>query len=201
MKKKSSKSKHRKKKEEEKVLKPLAITSAAIKDDFCNYSYDITDGIAIGSSHNVKGSGLVKKTMHEAFDMFNAHLAYIDQAFKLSGIEVKSIDKMHNHELTANYAVSEFKIIGEEDNEAVILIGTKLIDMLGHIKITTPKVAIDKLSGYNFFKELKIAADKAREEVEAYQNGNFDIVEKPEKADPNQLTIADTNDDDFSSKE
>ena len=50
-----------------------AITSASIKDDLCNYTFEISAGVGSGDVHNVKGQGLIEEDMREAFGQWTAH--------------------------------------------------------------------------------------------------------------------------------
>lgn len=190
----------KKKQNEDELLRDereFNITAAQIKDGFCHYTFEILRGIGEGDTHNVKGSGLVKDDMLDAFARFNVHMAVIDDAFKNSGTEIDDIDNFHNHELTANYHVSGFKIKGSEDNESIVLTGTKYVQSVrGRVNLETPKIPLDSLSSYHWYNELKTAADKARQEVELYKGGKYTPVEveqeiKPKKEKFKQLTIAD----------
>lgn len=171
------------------------ITEAEIKDGFCNYSYEKTAGIGLGDIHGVKGkAGMVTDDLYNAFAEFNVHLAILDDVFKHSSIQFESIEEVKNHELTGLYYVSGFKIKGGEDNEAIILIGTKYISSGGRLKLEIPKIPIDSLSSYKWYNELKEAADNAREEVSLYAEGKMIPVEIEEDDVPvnsKQLTIMD----------
>src|SRR6476469_9637941 len=107
--------------------RPYDIISASIDDDFCNYAYEINSGLGLGDKHTVSGSGIVKDDMKSAFAKFNVHLAFIDDVFKHSEIEVLDIDSLHGHDLTFLYNVTGFKVKGTEDSQSIILIGTKYI--------------------------------------------------------------------------
>lgn len=160
-----------------------SIRSADLKDGICNYSYEMTQGIGLGDVHNVKGTNLVKRDMKDAFSKLNVHLAFIDDAFKYREIEIEDIDRYHNHELTGNFEVTGFKIKGGEDDESIVLVGTKYIGSAGggRMEITTPKIALDSLSSYKWYNELKDAADKAREEVALYKEGKYEIPDDEEE--------------------
>ncbi|MEJ7914357.1 MAG: hypothetical protein WKF70_14465 [Chitinophagaceae bacterium] len=175
----------------EDIFKPkdFVITSASIKDGLCNYSFEIISGVGAGDTHNVKGSGIVDDDMATAFATFNTHLAYIDDVFKHSGTDVEDIDKMHSHDLSFLYQVSGFKIKGGKDNESIILMGSKSISSSGgRIELSSPRIPLDNLSSYKWYNELKVAADKARTEVELYKEGKYTAVEhdEPEEDHRNQ---------------
>ena len=170
-------------------LKKCTIKEASIKDDFCNYTFEITEGVGTGDTHSVKGRGIIMDDMKDAFRNFNVHLAAIDDVFKLSGIELENIDDYHNHELTSRYNVSGFKIKGNSENESIILIGSKYVGTAGgRIELQSPKIPLDNLSSYQWYNELKEASDMARNEVALYKDGKYHIQDK-EETDPAQLTI------------
>lgn len=170
--------------------RPFEITMAAIKDGFCNYSYEIIDGVGLGDSHAVKGSGLIEDDMRDAFAVFNVHLAVIDDVFKHSDIEFEDINKMHSEELTGLYHVTGFKIKGSKDNESIILVGNKYVSQAGgRLELETPKIPLDNLSSYKWYNELKIAADKARLEVALYKEGKYTAIEIEEETDLKQTSI------------
>lgn len=192
-----------KKKSTEKEIveaKPYTINSAALSDGLCNYSFEITDGVGLGDTHTVKGKGLFEDDLSGAFRALNVHLAAIDDVFKHSDVDVSSIHKMRNHELTALYEVEGFKMKGSENNLSVILVGTKGISTSGdRMEIQTPKIPLDKLSSYEWWHELLKAINLCRTEVELYKEGKCTV---PEESDlgSGQLTIADGMDDeDFES--
>lgn len=173
----------------------IEITSAQVKDDFCNYSFDILDGVGTGDTHNVKGKGIIDDDMREAFSKLNVHLACIDDVFKHADIEIENINTMRSHELATIYTVTGVKIKGGEEDLSVVLIGEKYVSAAsGRMSLETPKIALDNLSSYHFHKDLKKAVDKVRTEVQLYKEGKYTAVEPEEKEDPNQLKISlDTN--------
>lgn len=167
--------------------RPYTIATVQIKDGFCNYSYNIIKGIGTGDTHTVKGSGIVKDDMRTAFNKLNVHLAFMDDIFKHAGIEVDDIDTLHNDELTLLYTVTGFKIKGDEDNESIVLMGTKYVSGGGgRIEMETPKVALDNLSSYVWYNELKAAAAAARLEVALYKEGKYDSPEVDEEEEKKQ---------------
>lgn len=171
--------------------RPYEITMAVIKDDFCNYSYEIVDGVGVGDSHAVKGSGLIENDMRNAFSVFNVHLPVIDDVFKHSDVQFEDVDKMHGEELTGLYHVTGFKIKGSKDNESIVLVGNKYVSQAGgRLELETPKIPLDNLSSYAWFKQLKIAADKARLEVALYKEGKYTAVEIIEETDLKQTSIS-----------
>ena len=173
------------------------ITAASLKDDICNYTFEITSGVGEGEVHSVKGHGIAKDELIDAFRKFNVHMACIDDVFKHSNITIENLNAFENHTLTALYYVTGFKIKGHGDDEAIVLIGVKQISATGgRIAIETPKIPMDKLSSYTWYNELKEAADNARYEVDRYKCGNYVPVEARDTHDENQLTIADSMEED-----
>lgn len=198
--KKGSKDNPLKSTELEKILNVLAkpkrsfkIMEAAIKDDFCNYHYENIEGIGIGDKHKVirKKAGYIKDDMKKAFAKLNAHIAFIDDIFSHAGNDVEDIDMMHAHEFTFLYTVTAFRISGDEENESVILVGDKFVNIGGRITLETPKIPIDNSSSYKWYNELKTAIDVCREEVALYAEGKYHPIEVPEDIeDPNQMKMS-----------
>lgn len=166
---------------------PFRITKAKIKDDFCNYDFTIISGVGAGDNHGVKGKGIVERDMHDAFSKLNVHLAVIDDAFLRSNIEIEDINALHGHDLTILYSVNGIMFKGPKDSESVVLMGTKYVTCAsGRIELESPLIPLDNLSSYKWFKELKEAAEKARNEVALYKEGKYTPVEEPEVNDPDQ---------------
>lgn len=183
--------KNKKEAKEEKPTKEYAITNAVIKDDFCNYGFDVLDGIGIGDTHNVKGRGMVLDDLKDSFQKLNVHLAAIDDVFKHSNIEVKNIGSMQNHELAGLYRCNGFKIKGSEDNKTVVLTGTKFVSVGGQIAMESPKILLDKFSSYTWHNELSEALDAAIIEVEMYKEGKYVPVVEDDFVDPKQHSMVD----------
>lgn len=158
-----------------------SIKEAALKEGLCRYAYEITSGVNLGDVHSVKGGGLYKHTLMDAFAKLNVHLACIDDSFKLKGVEISDIDKEHTSELAGFYTVTGFKIKGSDDDETVVLIGSKRVSY-GYISIESPRIPLDRSSSYKWYNELKKAVDECRHQVALYKEGNFDSVEVIEEA-------------------
>lgn len=159
----------------------VEIKSAQISDDFCNYSYEIIQGIGLSDTHTVKGSGIIDDDMREAFAVLNVHLAVIDDIFKHAQVEIVDVDKMHSHELATHFHVTGFSIKGDKENESIALIGNKYCHSAGgRMEIKSPKIPMDNLSSYKWYNELKKAADDVRREIELYRNGKYTLPEKDE---------------------
>lgn len=152
------------------MTKPAIITNAIIKEEQCNYGYEIMTGPCKGDKvPNRKGSALVHEDMNNAFAEMDKHLAYIDDAFSFMKKAPGNIDELAKYdEIIGNFKVVGFKVNGSDENEGFILIGDKYVN-LGSIGLETPKIS--KSSGYQFFDELQETVENCRTEVEAYMNG------------------------------
>jgi hypothetical protein len=197
-----AKGKNKKKDDEEVEIKSPIIMAGSINDGLCNYTYSIKKGIGKGFTHNVKGVGIIDVEMEIAFHMLSAHLAVIDDVFFHSGEDIASMKEVRKHPNAKRYNVTGFKIKGAEEEEFVILTGTKQIECSNHfMNIETPKIPLDNLSSYKFHDELKAAVEKAREEVELYSNGKYTEQEPEIKEDKDQLNIgspeAQVNEEEF----
>lgn len=166
------------------------ITGATIKDGLCNYNLVVTGEKNTGDTAAIKGSGVVDRDLLSAMSRFNVHLATIDDAFKTAGIEIgseneiKSIDGLRSHELSANYIVTGFIIRGSIGNEALILKGTKYVSLAGdHMELQTPKIPLDNGSSYTWYNELSEVCELVREEVALYREGKYTEKEPKEKED------------------
>lgn len=151
------------------IQKDLEIKEATIKDDYCNYSYELLQGVGEGDTITRKGAAIIHDDMKEAFERLNVHLAVVDDAFKYSKIEIENISDIRNHELAELFNVSGFKIKGSADNKSVILVGTKFIGIGGYISLETPRIKFE--GNYPFKDELYAAITKCCYEVEEYMNG------------------------------
>lgn len=167
----------------------IKVTSGIIKDMKCNYGYEISEGIGLGNKSNTTGIHVIKDDMKRAFVLFNVHMAFIDDVFKTSNVEVDDIAHVVGHDHTYNYSVTGFKIAGGEDNETIVLIGNKFVSVGGRINLVSPKIPIDNLSSYKWAKQLKEAADQARKEVSLYHGGKYEIFESEMDDDPQQMKM------------
>lgn len=168
------------------------IKEASIKDDFCKYSFEIIKGNGFGDVHNVAGSGIIDDDLIHAFGKLRVHLAFIDDVFKHSNMEIKDIDQYHADDLTNLYVVTGIKITGGAANESVILKGSKHVSSAGgRIDLTSPKIPIDESSSYPWHNELKAAVDLVLYEVALYKEGKCTNVEPEEDLNPKQMLITD----------
>lgn len=167
------------------------IVKASMRDGFCDYTYEVTDGVGKGSKHSVEGTaGFMKHSLKTAFERLNVFLAWADDIFKHSKNEDLSFTDLKSHEFTFLYVINGFQIKGGDENESVVLYGTKYLGWAGdRSKITTPKIVITDTSSYKWFNELKEALIICRDEVAKYEEGNYEPVEEEEKPDPKQTKI------------
>jgi hypothetical protein len=171
--------------------KDMIVTKAALRDDFCDYSFEKTSGVGLGDEYKVKGKyGTVMPALQEAFANLNIHLAIIDDVFKNGGIEFESLAEVKNHDLAHLYVVTGFAIKGKDDNESVSLIGNKYLSAGGRMELEGPKIPIDNLSSYKWYNELKEAITIARDEVAKYHDGHcIPVKVETESEEVTQLTI------------
>lgn len=170
------------------VQKPYEITSASIKEQKCNYGYEIKTGPTAGDKIPTrKGEAIIHDDMTDAFTELKVHLAVADDAFKHLFPELPEMKKLKAHKVIDDFTVTGFKVTGSEEDEGYVINGEKWVS-LGVMSIDTPKIG--KGSNYKFFEDLKDAIAKAREEVELYMNGKCTPKEDDEeKVDPNQLKL------------
>lgn len=172
------------------------IIQAVIKDDFCNYDFEVVEGLGLGDKHSVKGKGIIRDSLRTAFGQLGVHLACVDDVFKHANVDIKDITKMRGHELAVLYNITGFKFKGGEEDPSVVLMGTKYVTQAGgRIELETPRIAVDKLSSYPWWKDLSKCIEEAKEEVQRYRAGHYDPVEPKEVKDKNQMTIGDIAED------
>jgi hypothetical protein len=169
--------------------KTFRILDAKIKDDFCHYGYEVTEGAGLGDPHNVKGANLIKDTLSEAFAKLRVHLAVIDDAFEYKGIKIADIDKMHGDDTTGLFHVTGFKIKGNDEAETVTLIGSKYLSGGSRMELESPAIPMDSLSSYKWYNELKDAVEAARYEVALYKEGNYTPVQVDEDEEDNDPKV------------
>lgn len=179
-----AKGKKKKIQEEIAPARSFSIIEATIKDEICNYIYEVTSGIGVGDQHNVKGSGIVKDSLLQAFSDLNVHAACVDEVFKHSKIEIGDINSMRTDELTSLFRVTGFKVKSTKGYETVRLLFMKYVSTGGGWEeIKGTEITLDNLSSYKWWNELKEAVDNAREEVSLYKEGNYTPVEVEEEVD------------------
>lgn len=183
--------KKKKQEEQQPEVKPVVFQGATLRDGFCDYTMNIKKGVGVGS-HSVKGEGLYKPDLANAFRNLNVHLALIDDIFKHAGLDIDSVSMADNTDLSGLYDVTGIKLKGSDDNLSVILVGDKYVTSTGgeRISLQSPKILLVPGSIYKWYNELKEAVDIVLAEVEAYHAGKWDPVEQ-EQTDPNQMSIED----------
>lgn len=178
-------------KKTEPKLGGIEITSATIKDDLCDYKYSIVNGVGLENVHSVNGKNIIMPDLGNAMAALRVHLAIIDKAFSLSGIEVQDVNDVRGHELVADYVVTGIKVKGTSEDLKVIIIGNKHVDVShGRSDITTPQIPLNATSSYPHFEALLEAVQNVQKEVELYHNGKYVLPEEGGE-DENQLTLAD----------
>lgn len=181
----------------------IEIKAGHLKDNmFCHYEYDHT--VAANTTDNIKRKSQVPvhEDMIAAFKDLNVHLAVIceeitpgdiDDIDNLPEVDPElDLDDPAQDKLAvklAKFSVSAFKVVGNGENEGVVLIGQKLLSNMESVKLETPVVKWQ--SDYPFVNELHVAVFNAVEEIEYYMNGkqapprqhelNFDGTEDEEE--------------------
>jgi hypothetical protein len=152
----------------EKMKKEIEIKSASLKDDFCNYSYELRTGVMIGDELSRNGASVVHEDLRKKFARLAVHIAFCDGSYGLAKIDVQDIDSHHDDDIASTYDATGFKINGSGDSASVVLIGTKGVRG-GRLIMKMPE--IDFNGSYPFINELRVAIDDCIEEVEAYMHG------------------------------
>lgn len=154
--------------EDETGNRAIVIKGAALKDSYCNYSYELTDGPTEGDTVGRKGSNIVHDDLSEAFKNLDVFMAHIEGAFAGEFDNQTPLKDLQASEKLQSYTVDGFEITGVEENEGVTFSGSKRV-FHGAIKFKTPKI---KFSGmYLYMDELQEAISNAVSEVEQYMNG------------------------------
>lgn len=149
--------------------KEFEIKSASLRDQMCNYSYELLQGKTKGDTINRKGVHVVHDDMIETFDNLHVFLAHLDGAFREANNQTP-LSELEADEIVALYSVSGFKMSGVEENKGIILVGQKQVKE-GSISFEAPKI---KLNGnYLYIEEITHRVNAAIEEVEAYMGGKL----------------------------
>lgn len=159
--------------------KPIDIKAAVLKDDFCNYRYELKTGPTAGDSLNRDGASIVHNDMKTQFKKLNVHLAVICEEIDHDDItdveHFENLDFAEDHvpnstqDRVAHFTVSSFKVEGNGENESVVLIGRKRLSTGDFVSLKSPKITWE--GQYAFINELRVAVDDLKLEVEAYMNG------------------------------
>lgn len=158
--------------------KDLEIISASIKDELCNYGYELLTGRNSGDKIPTrKGAHFIHEDLKEAFKNLDVILAHIDGVFNswannqthISDLEDKVDEKdLDNKLFVDSYHVSSFKITGQEESKAVVIGGTKNT-VHGDISFCTPKIKLN--SSYLYIDDLNVRLATLIDEVEQYMDG------------------------------
>lgn len=185
--------------------KAIEIKSGTLKDNmFVHYGYDHTVAVNTTDSVSRKSAVPVHDDMKFAFGSLNVHLAVICEEIQPDDIpDIDSLPRLDPDPDLAEedqdplavrlsrFSVSSFRVVGNGENEGVILTGQKRLSTLDYIKIETP---VTRWQGdYAFVNELRVAIFNVVEEIELYMNGkqapprqtemDFDAVNQTEEGD------------------
>jgi len=161
--------------------KAIEIKGGRLKDNmFCHYEYDHT--VAANTTDSIKRASQVPvhDDMINSFRDLNVHLALICEEIRPE--EIQDIDNLPEMKKDtedqdqdplalklSKFSVSAFKVVGNGENEGVVLIGQKVLSTLESVKLETPPVKWQ--SSYHFANELHVAVFNVVEEIEQYMNG------------------------------
>lgn len=154
------------------------IRGAKLKDNFCNYNYELIEGLTAGDTISRNGSSIIHEDMTAAFAKLNPHLGVICEELEAGMIQdIDRIaafdDEVHTEgsleHRVSKFKVSLFKLSGSGDNESVVLNGTKMLSTGEFVELKTPSVRWE--GEYHFIDDLRVAIDDLKIEVEKYMNG------------------------------
>lgn len=168
--------------------KAYNITDAVLRDDYCNYGMRILIGPKAGEISGTRGKNIIDDDLRHAFGALNVHLAAIDRVFWAAGI-TDDIDTLHGEELALLYNVHGFRLMGDEGDLSVILMGSKDVAMGHRQKINTVAVPLEGSSSYKWYEQLLAAIEHCQAEIEAYKEGKWVVDENAAATSPNQLKI------------
>ena len=189
--------------------KAIEIKSGHLKDNmFCHYGYDHTVAANTTDSVSRKSAVPVHDDMKTAFRDLHVHLAVICK--ELHPDEIPDIDNLPEMDTDpdmtdedqdplalklSRFSVSSFRIVGNGENEGVILTGQKRLSTNEHIKIETP---VTRYQGdYAFVNELHVAIFNLVEEIEQYMNGK----QAPPRQQEIDFSSSENQDSDFENDE
>lgn len=170
--------------EEESDGPDVEIKQAMLKDDFCNYKYEVVSGKMKGDTCNRSGASIVHNDLKTVFKKLHVHLALSCEELDKKGI--KDVDNIPawdaDADIPANlsqlqeisrkifhFSVSSIKTDGTGENEGVTLVGQKRLSTGEYVKLESPRITWD--GEYYFINELRVIVDDIKEEVEKYMNG------------------------------
>ena len=173
--------------------KPLLIVQGTLNDEFCNYGIQINTGPTKGMIHMVKGKpNIVHEDLSDAFQKFRPHLAALSNAYDWSGIELNNFQDVTENQLVDLFHVTGFKIKGAGEAESIALFGSyHSMTANGRVNADTDFISLEEGSDYQWYNELREAADLVRSEIEQYNNGKCTPPPESEQVDKKQLSIVD----------
>jgi hypothetical protein len=160
-------------------IKTIEIRGAKLKDDFCNYTYELKTGPTAGDACNRSGASIVHDDLKTAFRKLSPHLAVICEevdSHKISDIsDYELLDPTEDWRANSiekkvlQFFVTGFTLDGTGENEGVTLFGFKRLSTGDDLTLKTYKI---KWSGvYDFIDDLRSVVDGIIHEVEEYMNG------------------------------
>lgn len=150
--------------------KDVEIKGASLKDELCNYSYELLTGKTRGDELGRKGVHLIHEDLNNAFQELDIFMMHLDDYFKNDATvnNQTHLATLEESEDLNRYHVTGFKISGFDENKSVILSGWKAVQK-GIIKFAAPKIKLE--SDYLYIEELNQRLFKVIEEVELYMDG------------------------------
>lgn len=150
--------------------KAFEIKNAKIVDQSLVYSYTIMDGVNKGDLiPNRKGVNIVHEDLQQAMSKLVVFLAHVDGAYHWSNNQTP-LQELEDDKTTEDYDVVGFSLSGAEENQSVIIKGSKKTPY-GIMDIETPKI---KLNGaYLYLADLDDKLKTVISEVELYHNGKI----------------------------
>ncbi|QES88832.1 hypothetical protein [Rhizosphaericola mali] len=148
--------------------KEIEIKSATLKDEMCDYTYELLTGKSKGDVLSRDGVHIVHEDLSEAFKELLIFVAHIDGVFAHFAQNDTPLKDLEAKAIVDTYNITGFKISGVEENKSVVLYGSKNVQY-GKIPLTLPKI---KFSGsYLYIEELQNRLYKVLNEVELYMEG------------------------------
>lgn len=138
------------------------ITKASVKDDLCNYDYEITQGACVGDKLSRKGGSSIHNDLIDSLNKLRPHLAILNDYFEDSS----DLEKC-SEDVLDKFFVAGFKVSGS-DNEGYEIYGTRIVTH-GDVGADTPKITIS--NNYEHFNHLQTSIRACQDEVLQYMNG------------------------------
>jgi hypothetical protein len=147
----------------------IKIKSAQLKDEYCNYSFEQRVALGVVNKFSVKSQVKFHNDLKDAFTKLNAHLAVICE--EVAHKDIRDIDTGEGRIQSITEKLEAFTVDAfHYNNDAVTLIGQKLLSTGECVKLETPEV---EMSGnYQFSNELLAAVLVLINEVLMYHNGD-----------------------------